>query len=77
MSAPTANDEATALPSGDLPNDAPPDLVARYHAAVVTVLVRFGDELLDMVKHQKGVDVEDVRREVLDPLRAKGLPSTT
>lgn len=60
--APTAAGAATALPASDV--------VARFQLPMAQLLLDFGDEVLDAVKHHKGVDVEDVRTKLLDPLRA-------
>lgn len=38
--------------------------------SVVQLFVEFGDEVLDCVHDAKGVDVEDVRRAMVGPLRA-------
>ena len=58
-----------AATTADAVETASRDLVERYRAPILGVLIRFGDELLDEVRDRKGVNVEDVRREVLDPLR--------
>ena len=46
------------------------DLVKRFQLPIFELLVDFGDELLDAVAAAKGVDVDSVRAELLDPLRA-------
>ena len=46
-----------------------PDSVARLHKQLARLFVEFGDEVLDCVRDSKGVDVEDVRRAMVDPLR--------
>ncbi len=60
--APTAGGGATALPASDV--------VARFQLPMAHLLLDFGDEVLDAVKHHKGVDVEDIRTKLLGPLRA-------
>jgi hypothetical protein len=47
-----------------------PDLVKRFQLPIFELLVDFGDELLDAVAAAKGVDVDSVRADLLDPLRA-------
>ena len=46
------------------------DLVKRFQLPIFELLVDFGDELLDAVAAAKGVDVDSVRADLLDPLRA-------
>lgn len=46
------------------------DVVAKYQARVVHLLVAFGNELLDTVRDVKHVNVEDVRRDVVGVLQA-------
>jgi hypothetical protein len=41
----------------------------RYQLPILELLVDFGDELLDIVHEAKGVEIEDVRTKMLDPLR--------
>lgn len=60
MSAPTAADAATASP----------DVLAKYQEQLLAVIVAFGDEVLDCVRDSKGIQVEDVRRDLLAPIRA-------
>lgn len=38
---------------------------------MLELLLDFGDEVLDIVKRHKGIEVEDVRAQVLGPLRAQ------
>lgn len=45
------------------------DLVARHRAALADVLANFGDELLDVVRNTKRIDVDDVRKAVIGPMR--------
>lgn len=45
------------------------DLVKRYRDPILEVLVKFCDDLLDYVRDAKGIDVEDVRADVLGPLK--------
>lgn len=42
----------------------------RFQLPIFELLVDFGDELLDAVAAAKGVDVDSVRADLLDPLRA-------
>jgi hypothetical protein len=44
--------------------------VKRFQLPIFELLVDFGDELLDAVAAAKGVDVDSVRADLLDPLRA-------
>lgn len=41
------------------------DLLAEFRSQVLGILVNFGNELLDIVRDSKHVDVEDVRQSVL------------
>ena len=45
------------------------DLVARHRAAMAEVLANFGDELLNVVRDAKHIDVDDVRKAVIGPMR--------
>lgn len=63
--APTAAAEATASPAPP----PPADLFAKHQAELLRVVVKFGDELLNIVRDTKGVRVEDVRAAVMGPLR--------
>lgn len=47
------------------------DVVKKFLCPSLESYIRFGDELLDIVAALKGVEVEDVRREILGPLRKK------
>lgn len=44
-------------------------MVLQYRTAITELLVRFGDDVLDAVAAQSGVNVDDVRAKVLGPLR--------
>lgn len=46
------------------------DIMIRYQLPMLELLVDFGDELLDIVHEAKGIEIEDVRTKMLDPLRA-------
>lgn len=81
MTAPTASDAATASrPEGPPVSDAAAapaaaatgsadDLLLLYRDRITRLLVRFGDEILDVVAERRGVNVEDVREHLLGPLR--------
>jgi hypothetical protein len=45
------------------------DVIERFQKPILELLVDFGDEVLDCVRDHTGVDVEDVRRSVIGPLR--------
>ena len=55
--------------SGDRSGDRSSDIMIRYQLPILELLVDFGDELLDIVHEAKGVEIEDVRTKMLDPLR--------
>lgn len=65
--APTAPGEATASPQQPQPQTV--DLVAKFQKPVALLLLKFGDDLLDIVANAKGIDVNDVRAKVLGPVR--------
>ena len=44
-------------------------MVERFQVPILELLVDFGDEILDCVREQCGVDVDAVRSAVLNPLR--------
>ena len=46
-----------------------PDVVLRFRDAVAALVCRFGDELLNHIRDAKGIDVEDVRAALVDPVR--------
>lgn len=74
MDARTASGEATALPPKNKKRvkqemGETVDLVARHQAAMADMLANFGDELLDLVRDSKRVDVDDVRKAVIGPMR--------
>lgn len=62
--APMAETEA----SGNVP--LPTDVVHRYQAPILGLMVDFADEVLDIVAASKKIDVDDVRESMLGPLRA-------
>lgn len=47
----------------------PPDIILRFQRPITELLLEFGDEVLDVVREQKGIDVDDVRAKMLGPLR--------
>jgi len=46
------------------------DVVARLQMPILEGILGTYDALLDLLRDRKGIDVEDVRRELVDPLRA-------
>lgn len=78
MTAPGAAGGATASPAPTAPRDAAADdEVQRAYLGVLAVLVQFGDRVLDAARDAKGVDVEDVRAQMLGGLRAQLAVSET
>lgn len=53
------------------------DIVAKYKRPIMELMLAFGDELLDGVHALTSVNVEDVRRELLGPLRHHLLGTAT
>ena len=47
------------------------DVVAEFQRPIYETLVNFADALLDRVAATKNVSVEDVRRDLVDPLRRR------
>lgn len=43
--------------------------MAKLQKSLIQLFVEFGDEVLDCVRDAKGIDVEDVRRSMVGPMR--------
>lgn len=51
------------------PAAAAADVIRKYHAPVMDLLIDFADEIFDIIHTRKHIDVEDVRTETLAELR--------
>ena len=45
------------------------DLVDKHRRAIAAILAKFGDEVLDVVRDAKSINVEDVRAKMVAPLK--------
>ena len=64
--APTAAAEAQA---SDASHTALPDVVAAFRDPIVELMVQYADRVLDYVAERKGLNVDDVRHELLGPTK--------
>lgn len=47
-----------------------PDVVAAFRDPIVELMVQYADRVLDYVAERKGLNVDDVRHELLGPTKA-------